>query len=559
MVFETNHEKGPHHALNLVVFIISGCIVVGLYVPIICYHLFKFYQMRNAPFLQNRFPLLTILSVLAIVGVLFFGSLFGMLFINSFDHIGLLLILVFIMAHGSVFCHSFMLRIWLLYFTVRVNKAIANDVWQSIINPTINIQDHPNACENPNAFVLQNKATYGNFEWTTKRLRKAITGDILFLLLFFGIMYLCSVSNVDQTVINVLFLSFVVLSFVGIFFVPLIGITVLYKNIPEFYDHLHLRHELVFLSRSYMLCVPVFVIATTGIVSDQLMVFDREGEDSLWYLVAMTIDWQITAFIMFFVSMRMVYVYPNKLFALYMDTTTPKTMPHYKQIADGVQTQKRVKITDVFKHGECFEVLIEHLAREYCMESLLSMIEITQFRDCILQNEPQLQQIYGTRHPQSVSSSESLVLSNTESTGKMVIYHELPHSIVKSDIVYPDVYTERTKCGHSVEFEEYLKTHRNEDKEERIAMYKTMAYRIYHKYVRPGAEYEINIGYALRMRYVSLMNTQESWMDGTGFGEAQLCSLFDDCYNEMMHLMQQTFARFKKSDKFEQITAVLQL
>ena len=74
-----------------------------------------------------------------------------------------------------------------------------------------------------------------------------------------------------------------------------------------------------------------------------------------------------------------------------------------------------------------------------------------------------------------------------------------------------------------------------------------------------GAEYEINVSYAVRMRYMSVMNTKQTWIsDEDGLDEKELFVLFDDCYDEMIRLMQQSFARFKRTDKFDKVSAVLQ-
>ena len=105
-------EKGEHHSRNVIIQSINAGIVYGIYMPIIIYYLYKFYRLRHAPYLKNRYPILTIITNIANLGILFFGTWNGFLYINSFGHVVLSIILLFILASSSVWSHSIVLRIW---------------------------------------------------------------------------------------------------------------------------------------------------------------------------------------------------------------------------------------------------------------------------------------------------------------------------------------------------------------------------------------------------------------------------------------------------------------
>eukprot|EP01084_Bolivina_argentea_P108271 193490_1 len=580
MVFNFEH-KGYYHKRNVGVFITSAIIVIGIYIPIICYYLLKFYRTRNTPYLQNRYPELTITSVASIIAVLFFGTWCGFLYINGLDHKYLLIIFFFILVAGSVFAHCIMLRIWLLYFTVRVNKATLNDKWQSIINPNKNIQENPCPTDNPNAFYLQNRKTFGNYHFCRKKLKKAILFDATSALILFGIYFILFYTEVNRQIIHILFSIFVAMGFLFMFVFPLCVISFVYRLIPDFYDEFHVRDELMFLARMYMISLICLLVMATGFAIDQLVIMDRENSNfSLFYFA---VNWQINALILFCAALAMIKRYPQRLAKMYNDANasihssksivSSIKMSEYKQVPNEAnihKIKKNIKIKDVLTHEECFEVFIEHLAHEFAMESLLSMLEFTHYRDYILYNETELKQQYNGQVHQSVLSdsittSKSLDASVTISTNNINItmkkYFDLPENIVKSDIVYPVFYKGNSKCGEKINtMGEYMTENgiNGMEKAERIKKYKKMAYEIYDKYVRMGAEYEINISYGVRMGYMSIMSNEHIWINSMNdFDEIKLFTLFDDCYDEMIRLMQQSFARFKRTSKFDKVSAVL--
>ena len=373
------------------------------------------------------------ISVSSMIALLLCGTPCGFLYVNGLSHGYLLFILFLILSSGSIFSHSIMMRIWLLYFTVRVNKATLNDQWQSIINPNKNIQENPCAMDNPNAFYLQNRATYGNFQFLKKKLRKAILCDMAGMFIFFTILAILFRTGVDKQIIHILFAIFMGFSFLFTFIVPLLGIVYFYRLIPDFYDELGLQQELVFLSRMYMLSLVVMLIMLTGFAIDQFVIMDREnGNFGLFYFA---ITWQIIAFVVFFAAMSMIRRFPNRLAKMYNQThisvgsvsptsvamsTSIKIADAYKEVPnEKLKQAKPIKIKDVLGNEECFEVFIEHLGREYCMESLLSIVEFTQYREYLLSNEKGLKQIYeGQKHSYMFSDSSVSRFANAAAHDK---------------------------------------------------------------------------------------------------------------------------------------------
>lgn len=611
--------KGEKHDRNITVFMLNVFIIYGVYIPIICYYLYRFYRLKSVPWIQNRYPILTIWSAISIIGVLFFGTHCGFLYINGLNHFYLLIILFFIFLSGSLFAHSILVRIWLLYYKTRLNKAILNNQWQSIINPNKNIQE--NACpeNNPNAFYLQNRKTYGNYCYMMQKFKKGILFDIIFVIAMFGVIIILKNCNVSHDIITGTFTTFIGVMYFILFIFPLIFIIYIYRIIPDFYDSLGLREELLFTARMYFISIPAMLLLLTALAIDQMVTdHDREGEESGLPLFYIAIVWQINAVVMFLVALKMIKLYPDRLRKMYGGNTkrssssnvnstsptvtvsvTPITTMNtessnigFVQLPETGKKLKKLKIKDILQHKECFEVFIEHLAHEYCMEGLLSIIEITQYRDYMLLCEPLLKQQYNNPANHKAALSDSITSSNSltpssamvsspssstittipsmTSTGSetnslyndgITKYYDLPNDIVKSDIVYPGFYkalTIKAKCIKKDTIQDYIKENMINDKEERKKRYKEMAFEIFDKYIRTGSEYEINVSYTVRMKYMSLMGSNDIWMNGMkDFDESELFRLFEDCYDEMLRLMSQSFTRFKRTDKFDKVREVL--
>lgn len=82
--------------------------------------------------------------------------------------------------------------------------------------------------------------------------------------------------------------------------------------------------------------------------------------------------------------------------------------------------------------------------------------------------------------------------------------------------------------------------------------YKVMARLLYLKYIKIGSEWEINIAYDNRMKYMSLMDNEREWLnnDKQYNDWIKLYGLFDLCIMDMISLIQSAFSRFKTKDIF---------
>ena len=83
------------------------------------------------------------------------------------------------------------------------------------------------------------------------------------------------------------------------------------------------------------------------------------------------------------------------------------------------------------------------------------------------------------------------------------------------------------------------------------ASWKKVARELYLKYIRAGAEFEINLRWSDRKRYSKLMENEGSWLKERNFdSNTKLFELFDTCISEMCGLLIAAFSRYKQSDEY---------
>ena len=87
---------------------------------------------------------------------------------------------------------------------------------------------------------------------------------------------------------------------------------------------------------------------------------------------------------------------------------------------------------------------------------------------------------------------------------------------------------------------------------------KIRCYRLYKKYVALGSEYEINVSYHVRMEIIKIMCDFEKYMENDEIDELMLLNMFNQCCQQMIHLIHGSFSRFKSSHHFTRFLGVCQ-
>ena len=143
----------------------------------------------------------------------------------------------------------------------------------------------------------------------------------------------------------------------------------------------------------------------------------------------------------------------------------------------------------------------------------------------------------------------------------------LPATIPRSSIVYCRFETEDRKTQENIENAKINMVGK-------LKKYRYIAYDIYEKYIRIGAEYEINIDFTNRKRYNKLLGNKSKWIhksmeyqnDDNILYNAQylqeamiLFSLYQPAIDQMYRFCSSCFATFKNTTEFNHLTDLFKI
>ena len=163
------------------------------------------------------------------------------------------------------------------------------------------------------------------------------------------------------------------------------------------------------------------------------------------------------------------------------------------------------KLSDTLQRYIYYESFMKYLIEEFSMECLLSYTEFTQYN----------------------------IYSNDKLLNKTVDNTILPlNDIPKSSIVYNQDINESDTAT-----EVRMKAHK-----------------LFNKYVRIGATFEINISYLQRKALIDLMNNETEWLSNNDIKHERLCDIFNDSCKTMYKLMNDAHHRFIITESFLRIS-----
>eukprot|EP01083_Nonionella_stella_P070965 190263_1 len=166
---------------------------------------------------------------------------------------------------------------------------------------------------------------------------------------------------------------------------------------------------------------------------------------------------------------------------------------------------KSIKLDEILQNNEHFTCFMKHLANEFSMELLLSLVEFIQFKQLI---HEQMQDT-STEQPNAHLQFSDI---------------ELAKCIPQSSIVH--------------------------DPEDELEV---KALKIYNKYVAVGSEWEINVHSAVRQQLMHRFDVTyhaKSKDESIEWTPPALYIVFDDCSQEMMKLLRYSLTRFKTKPEY---------
>ena len=142
-------------------------------------------------------------------------------------------------------------------------------------------------------------------------------------------------------------------------------------------------------------------------------------------------------------------------------------------------------------------------------------------------------------------------------SARMVVFNDMDHS---DDTDSPSTEEKEDELHEDPVIAEYRRLNAEDlraKKVELVKAYRAISYQLWVKYVRVGAEFEINIDYSTRKRFAKMMGNKERWMENDSFNEKELFVLFRPCIQRMFTFLSNSFTRFKDKPDFDRIEAFL--
>jgi len=482
------------------------------------------------------------------------------------------------------------LRFWLVHYQILVEMMSESHEWKKIINANYQQEEsyavsvpRPSAGFDPihamqstmasTEWILAHRSTLGNQRWLTVR----SIGLFATILMVIVADEICRYL-VPQHVLQWLQFIFAILIY-GILGALISVLLFLQCRSPQFSDSIFIKKELRKIFQIFMCCTPIFVI--------YCIVFGLRLSDSNIYDGAYFNEILVMFHAIALTNLAMIYIttyYPLTKARVFTQHDTEKSVSKTElsvsskknkvksktKREDDAGVIRRIKLDSVLRNKYGYDAFIQHLSKEFSMENLLALTEFLQFKRYIFD-----------KYKHSVESKE---LYNW--------FHMLPlDDMPRSEIVYAGepLYArkknKRTKrfgsspspprpiSPHYVE--QKLDNDDNEDDDEEVPDEKELqlaqrlyddddvefvreckwkAHQLYVKYVRPGAQWEINIAWDLRQNLRALLDDEQRWLGNPQWNELlKLRDLFDKCCDVTRRLMNQSLTRFKNSDKFNKI------
>lgn len=186
----------------------------------------------------------------------------------------------------------------------------------------------------------------------------------------------------------------------------------------------------------------------------------------------------------------------------------------------------REKLMDTLRSESEFEDFMAHLYREFSSETMLSVIELVQFKSFLKE--------YG-------QTTDLVSPTNSVDGEEIVFFNKMP----SSSIVHEDTISMRDSAfvpSDSAGEDVVGQTSDEVTQKQRRRMW--IAGTLYEKYIRRHCELEINISWVLRNRWQAL-DTREYPMDEM----QELIAILDEVLEEMLKYIRQSYLRYDISRK----------
>ena len=398
--------------------------------------------------------------------------------------------------------YTFMLltitRLWLMFYEIQFSNSVSNFKWKQMI--TSNMKKLRSE-----QWFIARRHDLGNKRYLMKWafIISAVAATITIMFSYFSLFDVIE-FRAYRVVSGVIFISATVL------------IVIMYWKIPHFYDHFFIHRELQLMS--YVSCSAVIAYILNHIVPIVIGADEPNlVHDVIWFLVWIYSSFTVS-FICSFWVLRQLRI--SGISTITIDIAVPLQMQKLQKISELYDNDLAntsfsiIKSRDSFRVPDTIEEMLKddsflnqfarHLTDELSIECLLSVIEMQQFKEHLI---------------------DSMKLE--DASVKQTWFRFAP-TVPKSDIVHRNE-KNKTSCD--------------------LTSFRRKAFALYKKYVAEGSEFEVNVPAKLRLELFELIGDENKWINESTMTAAEVAKLFDDVMMEMLTLLQYSSLRFTEKAK----------
>eukprot|EP01083_Nonionella_stella_P031453 86147_1 len=503
---------------------LSACIICyTLCIPFTIYASIVFRRLSESDLYKKRFPkvvhYLTTLSILSFMlekPATFVTSTSPLNYTNPHLHTILCRIssvLYCILSHG--YLYLMLHRYWLLFYSLHLDKCIANSKWKRHLNPHNDAQDF----------------------WMVHRKYGSEIRSFRFFFVFYLIHTMACICIHQTYLTEHVYIRIVFLMDLIMYLIPTLFTLIMWHKLPRCMDHYLIRKEL------HMILMVLLCGCVTQIICLCL---------STWHSFAsvlMLIRATLSLFLLFtlhqvctlWIANKYNKIQFTKLVPIYSHSTfstksssesTPTGRMRNDRVRVNAPHSKLISLPMILSDTECFELFALYLIDEFCLEIILCFVELLEFKKAF--------------------KSKYLLYLNGDNS----FYS---HGF---DVEYMNEYIDVHVGGCSsfiVSSNVKRITHEKNDTQQFVHVFHHIIYLLYYKYIKTNGEFAVTLSDEYMVELEQYVNDEIVNKKGDSDHDTVylmgIYQYFDDMLSELYLCLDSPHQRFVRSERFRESIA----
>eukprot|EP01084_Bolivina_argentea_P139994 246225_1 len=552
MVFRQEDFQQPSEQKEYVrITCIVGVVVLWcVYLPLTMYYGYKFFLNRNFQVLKKRYSYIACIEIILVIisfiftGMVILADYFLNVYLRNIAYYTSILV-----QYCILYCWVW--RFWLLFFDVKWLNESLNVEWKRLINPKIGKVN----------FFIDRRHDWGNKRWVLKRILIIV---FIASAIVIGLRYKFDFAEIEDRE------WYGEIPYLIFFFTPFITLGIILWKIPNFDDNIFIVREMKAVT------FVLFFIIFSWFMQEMVESTHENDEniniavDAIFYIVIETCNFICILITTAYVMNKVKLLLNEQQQSIYLGNSVqnPQTaltdeMAEYIQLNDDLielqvdknkDDENEISLFQVLSHAKAFDLLVNHVAKEFSIECLLSYVEFIQFKQYMYNHlklnysieeiKQKSLQLFEAIHDRKGSFSKTEIdvnIYNPNDINSLSFERiKFPSNVPRSHLIYED----------DINFE----TNNFKDRS------KYKIYKLYCKYVKVGCELEINVSHRTRNALSSMIDHLDIWMNDNKYQDLDsifLMHIFDKSIVQMIDLLKSSFSRFRQSNQFAKLSKLV--